>query len=365
MVLKIDPNFISAKLYFAVKYFSQKNYANALKAYDEIITLSPKNIKAIVGKYHVLAALDKNTEANTFIQKLLAQEDDNFTLSLTLAKSHYRMGNFEQALQLLSKKQYASNPDNIEKYNIMAISHLKQKNKLEAITAYNKILELTPTDTVVFTQKILTMETLGLYSEIITDIEKFKSNQTYDDPRINLLYAEYLINADRANEGMDILSNYKNTDIAQNPIYKGILAKTLYMLKEYIKATPLLEKEYDRENNSRTATMLYNAYMRTQLSEKANKFVKKHLIKFPEDLLFINIYAEYLFNTDRDKSINEYKKLLTIDNKNGIALNNLAWIFYQKKEYAKAKSYIEQAVKYYPKNKNILDTAAKIASETK
>lgn len=362
--LEIDPDFASAKLYIATKYLSQNENEKAVKIYNEIIISNPKNAKAIVGKYHALVALNKETEAETFIQELLNQEG-NSTLSLVLAKSLYKIGNIKQALSLLSNRNYQLNKDQIEKLNIIAHSHLKQKNKLKAIATYDEILKITPDNTVVFTQKILIMETLGLYAEILTDIEKFKSNLASDDPRINLMHAEYLAYSNRANESMDILNNYKQTSIAQNPIYKGILAKTLFMLEDYITARPLLEKEYERLDSARTATMLYNTYMRTKSPEKAIDFVKKHLLKHSENLLFLNIYAEYLFNTDRNKSINEYKKLLALDKENGIALNNLAWIYYENKEYGEAKFYIEQALEYYPKNKNIRDTAAKIASVIK
>jgi putative PEP-CTERM system TPR-repeat lipoprotein len=359
--LEIDQSFTSAKLYFAAKDLSQNKYKKAIATYNEIIVLQHKNTKAIVGKYFALVALQKKDEADTFIQELLKQEGENSQLKLVLAKTHYKMGNIKQALSLLSDTNYLLNKDKIEKLNIIAMSNLKLGNKLETITAYHNILEITPSDTTVFTQKILTMEALGLYAEIITDIENFKTNLPYDDPSINLLHAEYLANANRATESLNILNGYKQTNTSKNPIYKAILGKSLYMLEDYSKAMPLLEKEYERVDSYRTATMLYNTYMRTQSSEKAIDFVKKHLLKHPKNPLFLNIHAEYLSNTDKNKSIDEYKKLLAIDNKNGIALNNIAWIYYERKEYEEAKLYIDQALEYYPKNKNILDTANKIS----
>jgi putative PEP-CTERM system TPR-repeat lipoprotein len=363
--LEIDQNFTTAKLYFAAKDFSQNEYKKALKTYSDVITLQQKNTKAIIGKYLTLLALKKADKADSFIQELLKQEGENSQLKLVLAKTHYKMGNIEQSLNLLSNANYILDKDKIEKLNIIAMSNLKLGNKLETITAYDDILEISPSDTTVFTQKILTMEALGLYAEIIIDIENFKTNLAYDDPRINLLHAEYLANANRAAESLNILNGYKQTNTSKNPIYKAILGKTLYMLEDYSKATPLLEKEYERVDSTRTATILYNTYMRTQSSEKAIDFVKKHLLKHPKNPLFLNIHAEYLSNTDKNESINEYKKLLAIDNKNGIALNNIAWIYYERKEYEEAKLYIDQALEYYPKNKNILDTANKISSAIK
>jgi putative PEP-CTERM system TPR-repeat lipoprotein len=363
-MLNIDPNFITAKLYFAVKYLSENENTKAIKAYDDILSTSPKNTKAIIGKYHALIALKKQAEADSFIQASLKNEEGP-ELSLVLAKSHYQMGNIDLALNMLSNRSYQSNKNKIEKYNIIALSHLKQGDRPKAIAAYNSILEIDSNNTVAFTKKILTMESIGLYEEILIDIEKFKSNLDADDPRINLMHAEYLVNAGRADESMGILNSYKQTNIAESPIYQGIFAKTLFLQKNYTLAKPLLEKEYERLDSSRTATMLYNTYMLTNSPEQAIIFVQNHLRKDPNNLLFLNLYAEYLFNTDRDKSIEEYLKLLSLDNKNGIALNNLAWIYYEKKEYSKAKSYIEKALAYYPENKSIQDTAAKISAAKK
>ncbi|MDO6487695.1 PEP-CTERM system TPR-repeat protein PrsT [Colwellia sp. 6_MG-2023] len=362
-MLKIDPNFITAKLYFAAKSLSENKNTQAIKAYNDILNTEPKNVKAIIGKYHALVGLKKDIEANTFIQESLSKEEDP-TLSLALAKSYYQMGNIDQALNVLSNRTYLSNRNNIEKYNILALSYLKQENKPKAIAAYNSILEIAPNNILAFTKKILTMESIGLYKEILIDIENFKSNLPTEDPRINLMHAEYLVNAGKAKESMDILNSYKQTNIAESPIYKGILGKTLFLLEDYTTAKPLLEKEYKRLNSSRTATMLYNTYMLTNEPERAITLVQNHLHKDPDNLLFLNLYAEYLFKTDRNKSINEYIKLLALDKTNGIALNNLAWIYYEKQEYNKAKSYIDKALEYYPNNKSILDTAAKISAAT-
>ena len=105
--------------------------------------------------------------------------------------------------------------------------------------------------------------------------------------------------------------------------------------------------------------------MRTNAPKKAINVIKNHLLNHPNNIACRNIYAEYLFNTDREKSIAEYEKLLAIDKKSGIALNNLAWIYYEKQEYIKAKGYINKATEYYPNNINISDTAAKISSALK
>lgn len=364
-ILTIDANFISAKLYFSAKYLSQKKFKKAINLYDEILSVDSSNSKAIVGKYMILLELNKNKEAESFIQQKLNQADKSSALSLVLAKTYYQRGNTVSALNTVSNREYLSQEYNIEKFNIIAASELKLGNKVKAIAAYDEILKIAPNNTTVFTQKIITMETLKQYSDILRDIEVFKRNLPFEDIRIELMHAEYLVYAGRGNDSMNILNKYKNTDISENSIYKGILGKTLFLKKDYISAKPLLEKEYSRIDSARNAHMLYNTYMRVKAADKAIELVKTYIANHPQNILFQNIYAEYLFNIDRQMAIPEYERLLVLDSENGIALNNLAWIHYELKEYSKAKLYIDKAINIYPDNKNIQDTLFKINTAMK
>jgi len=359
-ILLIDPSFISAKLYFAAKFLSNNELQNATELYNEILSQDPVNTKAVVGNYLTLLKLKQDNDAESFIKKHLQKAGPNSKLSLVLAKSHFKTGQVQKAQQLISQNVYANKKDNIEKFNIIATSHLKLGDKVRAIKAFNEILKITPDDKSAFTKKILTMEAAGQSDQLLRELANFKSKLPIEDPRIELMHAEYLATYSQADKSMEILNKYKLTDIAQNPIYKGILGKALFSLKDYNRAKSLLKDEYARVDSPRTAIMLYNTYMRTNAPDEAIAVIKTHISNHPRNIMLRSIYAEYLFNTNRDESIKEYKQLLELDKENGIALNNLAWIFYEKKEYSNAKSYIDKAVEFYPTNTSILDTATKI-----
>jgi len=358
--LAIKNDFITAKLHFAAKSLKDKNYKKALAQYEEILVSSPSAKKAILGNYLSFLYLNKKSDAQKFIEKQLSSAKKGQNLELDVAKIFWQTGQYQKAIDLIKNKDFTSVIDSIEKLNIIAASQLRLKNKQEAINTYDGILKLTPKDITTFTKKVLLMEQLGLLQEILSDFTEFRKILFPEDPRINLMHAEYLVHMDRAEESMNILSSYRNTNIEATSTYRQVLGKTLYKLKKFKEAKPLLEEAYRLQKSARISMMLYQTYLSLEIKAKAIELIKNHSEAHPNHLMIRSIYAEHLFNSDKEKAIDEYIALIELDSKNGIALNNLAWIYYEKGNYIDAKKYIDLALEHYPNNANILDTASKI-----
>ena len=358
--LDINPDFVAANLYFAAASLSEKDYPNALAQYQRILQKSPSNHSAILGQYLTLLESKQIAQADIFINKKLTESRTNDGLSLKIAKLFWQRGQYHKAINLLNTQNYQSVRDKVEKLNIIASSQLKLDSIEKAIVAYNDILIVVPNDIKTFIKKVTLLEKLAKFDNILDEFDRFKTKLSENDPRVDLLHAEYLNHQKRSKEAMLLLDSYKQNTVYNDPLFQGTLGKTLYGLGEYADARPLLVSEYKREKSARTALALYNTNMRLNHSQAAIEVVKRHLTLDASNQTFLTILAEYYMNDKKEQAIPIYQQLIEIDNKNGIALNNLAWIYYELQQYEKAKEYIDKAMEYYPENTNILDTSAKI-----
>ena len=63
---------------------------------------------------------------------------------------------------------------------------------------------------------------------------------------------------------------------------------------------------------------------------------------------------------NQDKAISEYERLVTVSPKNVVALNNLSWLYMDKKEFSQALKYAKQAYNITNEIPNVVDTYAQV-----
>ena len=87
------------------------------------------------------------------------------------------------------------------------------------------------------------------------------------------------------------------------------------------------------------------------------ELIEKALEIEPNNHLFQNflgyMYAET--GTNLDEALNLIEKALKQEPENGAYLDSLGWVYYKKKDYKKAYKYINEALKYMPDEKELLD----------
>jgi putative PEP-CTERM system TPR-repeat lipoprotein len=359
-IRKINPKFITAQLYFASQLLRDKQYSLSESNYLKIINEHEYNATAIYGYILSLEKQDKGAKAHSYISKLTNNNQLPAKIRLNLAQKLFQQKDHDKVLSLLANFSFDKRKDQERRHNILAATYIQTNNPLQAVGAYNKLLNIQPRNKKIFVEKIIALDYAKQYSQIIPEFKAFLQKFDVVPQEVDLFYAEYLVLLNKSEDALKILQSYKEHPISSARAYKNISATAFYGIGDYTKAEPLLLETYETNPTPSIATKIYNTYMRLGKKSDAIGFIKKHITENTDDALNRLIYAEYISKSDKNKAIIQYQLILKIDKTNGIALNNLSWIYYQQEQFDKAKSVINQAIELYPTDKNIIDTADKI-----
>ena len=121
-----------------------RNYSEALKLYENILTKDPDNIDGLNSKAQCLQKVDKNSfsKALSLYEKALSIEDKDFETNFNIGILHYQRkdkGDLDTALAYLQKAHEIEPSNKIILYNIACIHEEKQEyDKSEGF--YKKLL---------------------------------------------------------------------------------------------------------------------------------------------------------------------------------------------------------------------------------
>lgn len=180
---------------------------------------------------------------------------------------------------------------------------------------------------------------------------------------------EYAVDADVANSGRwrSIMSLYGQLNDSKGAIAAGkraleflpddniinlLMGANYQTLKDYDDAKHYYERaiattpEDDRSTRSQLKASLGDMYYARQMQDSAFMYYREALDLYPDNLLALNNFAYYLAENDRDLDQAERYAAICVraNPENYTAVDTYAWIFYKKKDYVKAKEWIDQAL---------------------
>lgn len=191
-----------------------------------------------------------------------------------------------------------------------------------------------------------------------------------DDMRSAIEQQEYAVDADVANpmRWRSIISMYAQLDDPQGAIAAGkraleflpddnminlLTGANFQQLKEYATARLYYERaiectpEEDKATRSQLEASIGDVFYAMEQQDSAFTYYRKAIDLDPNNLLALNNFAYYLAENNRDLDQAErYASICVRANPdNYTAVDTYAWIFFKKKDYVKAKEWIDQALK--------------------
>lgn len=125
---------------------------------------------------------------------------------------------------------------------------------------------------------------------------------------------------------------------------------------KYQEAINYLSKSLKSKQNTYTALYIATAYKQQGDIGSAIQFIESELEKYPNNIFYQKFLAKMYINENPEKAIKMYSAIIEKNKYDIIALNNLAWIFYQKGQLTKALEYAMASKKVAPKQPKVLDT---------
>ncbi len=185
---KNDPRFLlSEAANIAVK---ENNYAEALKYWGQLIEQSPDYRPAYLG---YSSAGRKIGEYNRVLAKLYDFKNrypDDVTITSEIAKTHYGLKDYTQALKEVDKAVALQDTD-WKMYSLRGVISDKLNYYSEAKASYDKALELSPNNSVVLNNLAVSMMMNGKYADAELYAVKAIDNKNSDKNVNNQAYRTY------------------------------------------------------------------------------------------------------------------------------------------------------------------------------
>ena len=372
--LALDPHNYFYTSVYAELLVSYQDYQNAAKQYEKLISSKPKNEEL----YFVLAQIylfnNKHQEAINTYNKLESRAGVSKIVSLQKYKIHIEKNKKEDAIKEI-KNILKSIPDDIELLEILSELYLLNNQKKEAFDVFKTITEINPKNgrvrlmladyyrenneneksfeqlKIAFESEDLDVETkariLISYIPLIQNSQQMK-NQAYqlstillkkhkNNPKVKVVYADILYTDNKLEEAKKQYKEVLQSDSTKIEVWLQIL----FICSErnnYNEMVFISEKALDYFP-SHPIIYYFNAISNKQLEE-----YEKSLQTFKEGLDFIiddnDLLSEFyssmadIYNQLKQYGFSDslYEKVLRINPKNTIVLNNYSYYLSLRKE---------------------------------
>ncbi|WP_206486291.1 XrtA/PEP-CTERM system TPR-repeat protein PrsT [Thalassotalea sp. G2M2-11] len=350
------PDDANAYLALAQLAISEQDYANATHYVNTVLKQQPYHMGALV-KYYLLAVANNSAEqAMQLLQQRFDEQPDHQGLRLLLAKVYLHEKQYQDSIEVLTNFPQENAPQVYWKTLSQAYYGNKQ---FEQLTKLNQQwLEQRPNNKEAVISNLILLNSQREYEQGLALSQRFLEKDK-NNIAVRLFYTHFLlIKGDMKSAKANFTAlpeQAKNSAFA-----KGILGQLQVADKQYAKALPNLETAYKAQPSARNMRLVYLCLNRMSKQQAADDFLRAHVDNFPNDGESLMQFAQLQLATDIDGAIKSYQHALTINDKNFIALNNLAYFSLQRNDIDKAQQYVERALAIRPNMPDVLDTAGRI-----
>ncbi len=372
-------------------YLAQEQEQAAENAFEKARSITPGDPSA----NHALASLAiKNNDfpkARNYYKNVLDKHDNYLPTLLSLAVLDEQEGKEQSMVETLQKAS-AAHPNAVQPRLLLARHYLVKGKPEQVQPLFVDLSDMQKGSPSVLGVIGLSQLALRSFSDAKFTLEKLVQKQPGSAEAHSLLARAYagLENRERTKEELEkaVELNPKHFTarlaLTRVQIQEGAIkqaGENLKVLKELAPDQPdivaleitierkkgnaqqalsVAQSYYDRSQT--TASMLMLAAQLTDNGNKASaiKIQKDWLVAHQDDmaarLALANMYTR---ENMVDESITEYRVILKQDQKNLIALNNLAW-FLQDKNPQEALEYAKRADEIQPESPEIMDTLAMV-----
>jgi tetratricopeptide (TPR) repeat protein len=406
----------SSKLYSALGYTyeQQKDYKNAVAAYQKAVDLEHDNLDAVRGLAQNLLndnQLDKALEQ----YKVVVEADSNDAQSyLRMADIYRRTGRFDEAMDAL-KKAEVSVPDSLEVPYNMAIIYQAQGRFDDSIQILQDLLKKTektdnsyspgernnrsvflerlgsiyrdtnqPALALATFKQMLTLGPEGAargYQQVIDTYRDQKQWQDAtaaaqeavaklpNDRNLKLVLAGQLADSGKPNEAITMVRGMLKGTPDDRDIYIA-LAQINSRLKRWkdaeealAKAGTLSSKPEDKDYDS---FLLASMYERQKKYDEAETLFRQVVAHDPANAVALN-YLGYMM-ADRgvrlDEALGYIKRAVQLDPQNGAYLDSLGWAYFKMGNLELAEANLRRAVERTVNDPTVLDHLGDVYQKT-
>jgi putative PEP-CTERM system TPR-repeat lipoprotein len=352
---KIAPADPAANNALAILALKEEDYKTARAYYQNILSQHKNHLPTLIR----LAAIDGREKKEGDMVRRLEQAVDAYPQAIQprlILAEHYLSKSDPEQVSLLFVDIEKSQRNLPPVLNVIALSQLMQKKFSQAKVTLTKLIETQPD----YAQGhyLLAKAYAGLNDQEKMKEELLRSIEL--EPKhvqARLLLTRLALQEKDKKAVRDSLVVLK--EIAPDTLEVVALEISLARLEgESQKALDLAQSFYS--NSPSTSSMLMVAAQRKNMGDSAGsiKLQEQWLEKHPDDLVaHLALANAHVVDSRIDSAVEQYRRILKLDQDNLVALNNLAW-FLRDKQPQQALEYAQRATNIAPDSAAMMDTLA-------
>ncbi|ARN74524.1 hypothetical protein BST96_10570 [Oceanicoccus sagamiensis] len=336
-----------------------KDLAAAEKNLNKTISLAPDNAAALLALGQLQLAEKKPSKAINNFRKSLAVKPS--TAGYKGLITGYQLNNDgDKVISELSTEAEAS-PDNSTLHTVLAEYYAIENQGEMALKFADSAIDSKPISNYTRSTAINIYRTQSLRSLADGDIATGRnrlSKAIVLAPNNGILQAELIkleIQAQNFDEAMKIAEQIEQSE--QGSVAgKYFKAQVRAEQQQWPEAISHIQKAWEQSPSGRIGSLYYTILKKSGNAEKAMSLLDDWISKIPQSSNPVTLKAiEFQKDGDNNAAADLYGRAIKLNPKDGIALNNLAWLYYEKGD-ERAEETASQAYATVPNSPGVLDT---------
>jgi len=335
------PDFIPAKINLARVDIMMGQKPDAEKILTDILAKQPTSEPALSMMASTYTQTNRLQDAIDLLERAHTADPNQTRITVTLGDVYIRAGTPQKALDLAAAEK-GPNANATDIMSLKAAAYLALGQKKDARSTYTEILKDDANVVGARRQLVALLIEAG-------DFESARNVITAGiaaNPRNYQLYQDYVM-IDLKSTGMDAALATADRLQSQDREFGAIkaLKGDIYLAANRpADAVAAYTEANNAAPSSLLVTRLAGALLRSGRADDANKLLLDWIAKHPDDMAAAEQVAEISIATGKYPDATKYLELLLKQKPHDpVALNNLAWVYQQQGDTAKAQSLARQA----------------------
>jgi cellulose synthase operon protein C len=353
--LQADPKTVVIAPALASLYQTTGRPDDAKKVYRDLLSQKPDDIAALIALADLLTAERKWSEAAGYLGRARAAAPNDPEPGLKLVTLYALRQDWKSAAAIIAELA-TKFPTNLDVLDTQARVQLASGDSDGAIITYKRAHELAPNSQMVLSRYLAVLRAAKNFREARRLLQAALDR----DPKNTSLKAE-IVRIEFEISGLDgALLQVRNFALydQENSLYDVLSAELYERAGRVAEATALLEKTVAaRPSDGDLTIALSGVYRRMGNLIKAEEILNDRLKIDPTDYdVRSALTAFYLHQQRYDDAIPHLARLVAERPTDPTPLNNLAWLYQQQGDLAKARKLAERAFMIAPRTASIDDT---------
>ena len=358
--LSIQPDYFPAISNLARIDMQENHPEAAQQRFEDVLKRDKGNVQAMNALAGIAIARGDKEDATGWLEKASRENPGELQPALQLG-AHYLAMNDPGKSLALAKKLQGAHPDNLSVVELLARSYLATGDKDAALENFQKLAARLPDSAPAQLQLAQVYSSMQNNRAAANSLKRALTIKP-DLWEAKLLQAQLAVGADRVEDAFNISRDLQKQH-EKLPVGFELEGDLQMRQKNATAAAAAYEKALNRQKNSQLLIKLHTALSQSGKEKQADQRISQWLKENPTDAVTRTYLAGvYLAGKKYEPAIKEYQTILKQHPDHAATLNNLAWIYQQKKDPA-ALEYAEKAYEQTPDSPAILDTLGWILVE--